>query len=527
MNKYPTEQLKSWDKAKEIRLDYYKNFATAREKGGLRWAGGAWSFGAIPAGLGDDVYPLTGEPYGASIAWNKDFAVRCQEAAEKYGFARDLCSYMRSYWGSVLLDEYAFGGKFPKPDFMWQDHICCSHAKWYQVASDLEGGIPNFCIDVAVGPENAVTENRINYIVNQMHEGIEWLEKVTKRKYNDEKLIEAVYNECRATSAWAEVCLMNKTVPAPLDEKTMYSLYVLGTLMKHHKIVADYYEELRDEVKDRVKRGIAAVPNERCRVMSDTQPPWAFLKVFRYLEKFGCVSIGSLYTFGLIGLWEVKPDLPAPRPGKFFVYAIKCDDGSIYIGQTENLPRRWEEHMQGEVEWTSSHKPISIVHYEEYNSREEAVKREQDLKTGFGRKWLKEEIEAGRARQAGGTWGAKTTPQQKGIKIKTRDQALRILAEWNLSKPEWQHFYSPALKSDMMVRIGKEWKLDGVMLHYNRGCEGLSLGIAENRLALQKAGFPVMTFEGNMGDEREFDEARTMTRIDTFMETLNLKKLED
>jgi len=64
------------------------------------------------------------------------------------------------------------------------------------------------------------------------------------------------------------------------------------------------------------------------------------------------------------------------------------------------------------------------------------------------------------------------------------------------------------------------------MLHYNRGCEGLSLGIAENRLALQKAGYPVMTFEGNMGDEREFDETRTMARIDSFMETLDLKKID-
>ncbi len=62
------------------------------------------------------------------------------------------------------------------------------------------------------------------------------------------------------------------------------------------------------------------------------------------------------------------------------------------------------------------------------------------------------------------------------------------------------------------------------MLHYNRGCEGLSLGIAENRLALIEAGYPVMTFEGNMGDEREFDLARTMARIDTFMETLGLTR---
>jgi benzoyl-CoA reductase subunit B len=108
--------------------------------------------------------------------------------------------------------------------------------------------------------------------------------------------------------------------------------------------------------------------------------------------------------------------------------------------------------------------------------------------------------------------------------IKDRDQALRIYADWNLSKPEWQHFYSPHLKTEMMVRIAKEWKLDGVMLHYNRGCEGLSLGIAENRLGLLEAGFPVMTFEGNMGDEREFDLAKTMTRVDTFMESLGYKK---
>ena len=68
--------------------------------------------------------------------------------------------------------------------------------------------------------------------------------------------------------------------------------------------------------------------------------------------------------------------------------------------------------------------------------------------------------------------------------------------------------------------------MDGVMLHYNRGCEGLTLGIAENRLDLIKAGFPVMTFEGNMGDEREFDEQMVLSRIDAFLENLNLKKIE-
>ena len=430
---YPTEPLKCWGRAKEIRQQFYERYRDIKDEGGIRWIGGAWSLSAVPAGLGRDVACLTSEPYGATIAFDKPFSTRCMEAAEKKGFARDLCSYMRNYWGSVILNEYALGGPFPKPDFIWQDHICCSHAKWYQVVSDLEGGLPFFCVDVAAGPAHEIDDNKINYLTGQMLDGIEWMEKVTGRTYDDELLLEACQNEFRSTSLWAEISCLNKARPAPLDEKSMYSLYVLGTLAKHQKDVADFYEELRDETADRAARGIAACAYERCRLISDTQPPWAFLKVFRYLERFGAVSVGSLYTFGLIGLFEVKED---------------------------------------------------------------------------------------------GTWGPRTTPMDAGADLSSREKILRAYAEWNLHKPEWQHFYSPHLKSEMMIRICKEWNVDGVMLHYNRGCEGLSLGIAENRLALIEAGYPVLPFEGNMGDEREFDEARTMSRMDSFMETLDLHRID-
>jgi benzoyl-CoA reductase subunit B len=438
--KYKTALLKTWQRAKEIRANYYRDYEAAHEKGGLRWAGGAWTFDAIPAGLGDDVYPITSEPYGATIAYQKEFSDQCLEAIEREGYARDLCAYMRNYWGSILLDQYGWvdpGEKrkpFPKPDFIWQDHICCSHAKWYQVVSDLESGVPMYCVDVAVGPFEELSENGLEYIVGQMHDGIEWLEKTTGREYDDEKLIQAVYNTCRSTSTWAEICALNKAIPAPLEEKTMYSLYVLGTLQKSSKEVADFYDELKAEVQERVDSQIAAVGNERARVMTDTQPPWGFLRIFRYMENlYGCVSVGSLYTFSLIGNWI------------------------------------WDEE---------------------------------------------------------GNWIPRPTPQSQGVVIKDRDHALRVLADWELSKPEWQHFYHPRYKSDMMIQIAKDWSLDGVMLHYNRGCEGLSLGIAENRLAILEAGFPVMIFEGNMGDEREFDEGRTVARIDSFMESLDIPKLE-
>ena len=99
-----------------------------------------------------------------------------------------------------------------------------------------------------------------------------------------------------------------------------------------------------------------------------------------------------------------KQHLPAPStvPGKFYTYALMCDDNSIYIGHTDDIERRWKEHRQGQgAEWTQKHKPVKIAHYEELDSRAEAAEREKWLKTGFGRKWLKRELKAGRTRQAG------------------------------------------------------------------------------------------------------------------------------
>ena len=429
-NKYPSEPLKLWKKAKELREQYYLNYARAKDNGGLRWSGSAWALDALPAGLGEDVFSLTGEPYAAAISHDRKFAKECMDAAESYGFARDLCSYMRIYWGGMHLDKYLFGGKFPKPDFIFQSQICCSHSKWYQHVAVAEQ-VPQFYVDVGVGPYKDLTDARLDYVVGQLNEGIEFLEQSSGRKFNDDLFIKAVKYEMRSTSRWADICALNKVKPAPLDEKTMYSLYVLATLSKSSQWCADFYDELYEEVKDRVARGIAAVPNESVRMMSDTQPPWSFLKIFRYLETFGAVSIGSLYTFALEGIWETKPD---------------------------------------------------------------------------------------------GTWGGRTLPWNKGIEINDRQTALRLYADWNLSKPQWQHFYDPRIKTEMMLRIVKEWQVDGVMLHLNRGCEGLSLGIMENRMGIAKAGVPIMTYEGNMGDEREVNEVRTQARVDAFMEQLGQRR---
>lgn len=88
-------------------------------------------------------------------------------------------------------------------------------------------------------------------------------------------------------------------------------------------------------------------------------------------------------------------DLPVPRPlmDNYCTYVLKCSDGSFYKGQTNNLERRLKEHYNGKVSWTSKTLPVELIHWEYFETQEEAVIREKELKSGFGRKWLKAKYE--------------------------------------------------------------------------------------------------------------------------------------
>ncbi len=433
-NKYPTEPLKCWKKAKELRLKYYRQYMMAKEFKGIRWVGSSWTFDAIPAGLGKDVFCMTGEPYSASCAFDEMLSKKFLETTHLFGFPKDLCSYMRNYLGSVMNDEFAFGGAFPKPDFAWTQSICNTHAKWYQIACEIEGNIPLYVIDIGAGPyppfEEKLYNHRIRYVADQMLDGIEWLEKVTKRKFQDELFIDAVWTDINSTHTWAKICMLNRSIPAPLDEKTMFSLYVFGTLQKSNKEFADFYNELYEEVKYRVEQSIAACPNEIKRVITDSQPPWGFLKMYRLMEQWGAVSIGSLYTFALTGAWTYDKE------------------------SHDFLPR-----------------PI---------------------------------------------------PKDKP---KTREEACIMLADWHLSKPIFQQFYHPEYKILLIDAIAKRWKVDGIILHFNRGCEGHSIGIGECRLGLLKRGNRVMVYEGNMGDRSEYDASSVINRLTVFLNSLGLNKM--
>lgn len=61
----------------------------------------------------------------------------------------------------------------------------------------------------------------------------------------------------------------------------------------------------------------------------------------------------------------------------------------IYIGYTSNLIERFKSHNElGTKGWTLKYRPWLVIYNEFYETKQEALKREKNLKGGKGREWI-------------------------------------------------------------------------------------------------------------------------------------------
>ena len=77
----------------------------------------------------------------------------------------------------------------------------------------------------------------------------------------------------------------------------------------------------------------------------------------------------------------------------YYVYILQSElDKEFYVGRTGDLKRRYSEHLTGRVESTRHRLPMKLLCYEAYNTKEEAARREEYLKTSDGRKDIRKRI---------------------------------------------------------------------------------------------------------------------------------------
>lgn len=64
-----------------------------------------------------------------------------------------------------------------------------------------------------------------------------------------------------------------------------------------------------------------------------------------------------------------------------YMYIVQCADGTLYTGWTNDLEKRIAAHNAGTgAKYTKSRRPVTLVYYEQFASKQEAMSREYQIK---------------------------------------------------------------------------------------------------------------------------------------------------
>lgn len=81
-----------------------------------------------------------------------------------------------------------------------------------------------------------------------------------------------------------------------------------------------------------------------------------------------------------------------------YTYIVRCSDDSLYTGWTNDLEKRMKDHNDGRgAKYTKPRRPVILAYYEEFSTKEEAMRREWEIKQMTRREKLRL-LEQGRVR---------------------------------------------------------------------------------------------------------------------------------
>ena len=88
------------------------------------------------------------------------------------------------------------------------------------------------------------------------------------------------------------------------------------------------------------------------------------------------------YRRMLRGMQVREETAPYASGDSWFLYILRCGDGSLYTGVTTDIDRRLKMHQEGKASrYTRAHQPVDLVYREECGSRSQALARECAVKS--------------------------------------------------------------------------------------------------------------------------------------------------
>ncbi|HEY3446189.1 MAG TPA: 2-hydroxyacyl-CoA dehydratase family protein [Myxococcales bacterium] len=322
-----------------------------KEVMGLHYLAGRYADGAVPVAWVTSGFPVELlRPLGFHTVYPENHAALCgvqrkavelSEAAEQEGYSRDLCSYARTDLGAALSEKTPVG-RLPKPDLLCCcTNICQTVLYWYRALAE-HFQVPLVVVDTPFVYGQA-RPHEVTYVKDQLRELVEVAERVSGKRIEEGELAEFTKRARDGTRLWGECLAASRARPAPWTGiDGFFHLAPIVTLRGEPECNA-YYRLLRDELNDRVKKGIGGLRDEKHRLLWDNLPVWFKVREFSTLLaergfNFVCTSYTNAWAEAGV---KIDPADPFGSAAYAYTHIILNQDLNNRLSILERLSREY------------------------------------------------------------------------------------------------------------------------------------------------------------------------------------------
>ncbi len=227
--------------------------------------------------------------------------------AEKQGHSKDVCTYVKCDIGMLKKGNIGpTGKKLPRPDLLLLSYTgCFTFMKWFELLRQ-EYDCPVAMLHVPYQSAGHIHPHHRDYILQQLRsEVIPQLERVSGRRYDEDRLRAMLRLSAQAEDDLVRVLESAKQVPSPIDAY-FGGVYYIGPMFSAFRgtdEAVEYYRALRAETEARLAQGLGPITpegsldKERYRLVVEGPPNWtSFREFWKMFYEEGAVVVASTYT---------------------------------------------------------------------------------------------------------------------------------------------------------------------------------------------------------------------------------------
>jgi benzoyl-CoA reductase/2-hydroxyglutaryl-CoA dehydratase subunit BcrC/BadD/HgdB len=221
-------------------------------------------------------------------------------AAKAFGFAPEICSAHRMLSGIYLK------GWMPPPDMVIWTHLACdSTPKTPELLKELYG-VPGFFLDRPYRH----TPRAVTYYTREMEDLVSFLEELTQRQMDWDRLRETVELSRRMMEIHQEINELRKITPCPMANRRSFQMLVISHFYRGTQEGVAFYETVRDELREKAAAHHGAGAEERFRLLSLFIPPQRDMKLLDWMQReHGAIIVADPHQSHW-GEWDIDSSHP-------------------------------------------------------------------------------------------------------------------------------------------------------------------------------------------------------------------------